>query len=367
MRADKEKWFSPEGRIIGLDILRGLAIAIVVYVHGALLVPQPARKVYLSGLPIKLDGVSVFFVLSGFLIGGILIRTLAQGKLAWRDWRAFLMRRWFRTLPNYLLVLTGLVVYLKAFDPQGLKHFQWSYFFFGQNLTQPHPYFFPEAWSLAVEEWFYLLFPLACWAMARWRGWRGEAVAVPAALFLLVPLGWRWVTYREGMDPELFDRGIRKVVAMRLDALMFGVVAAYVQWRWKEGWLRWRKPGLVLGTGLLAFFYFDAGEWKGAFPPLIFVWESLAVLAFLPYLSQLRTTGWKGLDRGIVFLSVISYSLYLLHLTPVLHHVLPAVGAEQWPAAGAWTFYVGVSVLASFVLYAVFERPTTRLRDRWWA
>lgn len=366
MGAGGDKGFSTEGRIIGLDILRGVAIAIVVFVHGALLVPQPARRVYLSWMPIKLDGVSIFFVLSGFLIGGILIRTLAAGKWAWRDWRAFLMRRWFRTLPNYLLVLSGLVLYLKAFDPEGLKHFRWSYFFFGQNLTQPHPYFFPEAWSLAVEEWFYLLFPLACWAMVRWRGWGGAAVWVPAVIFLLVPLGWRWVSYREGMDPELFDRGIRKVVAMRLDALMFGVLAAYAQSRWQSVWLWWKKPGLGVGLALLVFFFFDAWEVKGAYPPLIFIWESMAVVAFLPYLSQLRSTGWRGLDQGIVFVSVISYSLYLLHLTPVLHRVLPAVGADRWPVAGAWLFYIGVSVLASVVLYLAFERPTTRLRDRWW-
>ena len=137
-----EQWgqaFSPEGRIIGLDVLRVVAIGIVVFVHGALLVPKPERGAYLAWMPLKIDGVSVFFVLSGFLIGGILIRTLAAGRSDWGAWRQFLLRRWFRTLPNYLLVLTALVIYGLGLEPGTLKHFTPAYFAFAQNFTQPHP------------------------------------------------------------------------------------------------------------------------------------------------------------------------------------------------------------------------------------
>lgn len=363
-----EQWgqaFSPEGRIIGLDVLRVVAIGIVVFVHGALLVPKAERSAYLAWMPLKIDGVSVFFVLSGFLIGGILIRTLSAGPSDWKAWRQFLLRRWFRTLPNYLLVLTFLVLYGLVLKPASLKNFSIAYYAFAQNLTQPHPYFFPEAWSLAVEEWFYLLFPLACWAVARWRGLGADAIGWPALVFLVVPLIGRFAEYTPGMDPEAFDRGIRKVVVMRLDALMFGVLAAYAQVRWTDIWRRMRWPGGLLGSALLVLFYVNPSDWKGAWPPLLFVWESLAVVAFLPLLSGWKATGFRGLDRGIVFFSVVSYSLYLLHLTPVLHTLMPHVGADSGSVAGALGFYVGVSVLASAVLYLGFERPTTAWRERW--
>jgi peptidoglycan/LPS O-acetylase OafA/YrhL len=167
------------------------------------------------------------------------------------------------------------------------------------------------------------------------------------------------------MDPEDFDRGIRKVVMMRLDALMFGVLAAYAQVRWAGLWKRMRWPAGVLGSVLLVLFYVNPNDWKGASPPLLFVWESLAVVAFLPLLSTWKQTGFRWVDRVIVFFSVVSYSLYLLHLTPVLHTLMPAVGADAGSVAGALGFYVGVSVLASAALYLGFERPTTAWRERW--
>ena len=102
----------PTNRVYGLDILRAMAILFVVFAHGSYLL----RKV----LPIDLvnifvlDGVAIFFVLSGFLIGGILIRQFDQRRMDGRGLSQFWIRRWFRTLPNYYLVLLILVGYHMA-------------------------------------------------------------------------------------------------------------------------------------------------------------------------------------------------------------------------------------------------------------
>src|ERR1043165_8912860 len=85
-------------RIFGLDILRAFAILSVVWVHGGELLPPAVQRYYRLLSP---DGVSVFFVLSGYLIGGILIRTLAQEGAGVRTLWRFWARRWLRTLPNY--------------------------------------------------------------------------------------------------------------------------------------------------------------------------------------------------------------------------------------------------------------------------
>src|SRR5690349_1477199 len=85
-------------RVFGLDLLRALAILFVVASHGTSLMPKLLHQVMDH---IILDGVSIFFVLSGFLIGGILLRTFERHGVTVRVAIDFWIRRWFRTLPTY--------------------------------------------------------------------------------------------------------------------------------------------------------------------------------------------------------------------------------------------------------------------------
>ena len=109
-------------------------------------------------------GVDLFFVLSGFLIGGILWRTGAQLRSG-RVLMGFWLRRWLRTLPNYYFFLVVAVLVLLATRPQSIDwlHRVLPTALFVQNFAQRVTPFFPESWTLAVEEWFYLLFPAALW------------------------------------------------------------------------------------------------------------------------------------------------------------------------------------------------------------
>lgn len=99
----------PPGRVFGLDLLRAAAILFVVYMHGAYELASVLPK-SLVQLPI-MDGVSMFFVLSGFLIGGIILRAFETSPPRPRGVGRIWIRRWFRTLPNYFLILTILVVH----------------------------------------------------------------------------------------------------------------------------------------------------------------------------------------------------------------------------------------------------------------
>lgn len=105
-------------------------------------------------------GVELFFVLSGFLIGGILIRTfVGADTFTFSAVKNFWIRRWFRTLPNYWLVLTiTIIVYkVKALD---CGYSAVLDYFFLQNVWHYfQPIFYVESWSLSVEEWFYLTLP----------------------------------------------------------------------------------------------------------------------------------------------------------------------------------------------------------------
>lgn len=120
-------------RIYGLDVFRTIAILLVVYVHGKLV----AKDLFagLPSLPI-MDGVELFFVLSGFLIGGILIKTIErENGMDLPALGHFWKRRWFRTLPNYYLIL--MVNYLLVrydFIGGNIENFSFKFLFFLQNF-----------------------------------------------------------------------------------------------------------------------------------------------------------------------------------------------------------------------------------------
>jgi peptidoglycan/LPS O-acetylase OafA/YrhL len=150
-----------KSRIFGLDILRACAIMFVVVGHGKYLYPSTTPKIISKTISLIFgyDGVSIFFVLSGFLIGGILIKTLEKKRGEKKVLLNFWIRRWLRTLPPYFLILIILLI-LNLLFTEGFhfsKRFPLNFFTFTQNLFYRHPNFFPEAWSLSIEEWFYLL------------------------------------------------------------------------------------------------------------------------------------------------------------------------------------------------------------------
>lgn len=145
-----------DNRVFGLDILRAVAIFLVVLSHAVVFLPTNYEKI--TGYMV-FDGITMFFVLSGFLIGTIYIKIIEKNRVTANVLLDFWKRRWFRTLPNYLLILTTVYIIEKLF----IKDFNievYKYYIFSQNLFYPMPNFFPESWSLAVEEWFYLIMPV---------------------------------------------------------------------------------------------------------------------------------------------------------------------------------------------------------------
>jgi peptidoglycan/LPS O-acetylase OafA/YrhL len=147
------------GRVFGLDLLRAAAIMMVICAHGfVVLYPHFGEPLGIFGHG-GFYGVELFFVLSGFLIGQILIRAGADlaraGNVVF-----FYVRRWFRTLPLFFLFLIVNVVFERMFRAHAVGAAEaLTHGFFLRNFSAFQMTFFPESWSLAIEEWFYLLFP----------------------------------------------------------------------------------------------------------------------------------------------------------------------------------------------------------------
>ena len=360
-----------ESRVFGLDLLRALAIFFVVYSHGHVFL-----KTYISEpaytLPI-FEGVSIFFVLSGFLIGRILIQAWLYGAFNGKTLQSFWIRRWLRTLPNYFAVLLFLIASLQfsgqAAPPQ-LAH----YFFFVQNLVTPHPDFFPEAWSLSVEEWFYLSLPITLYALAKFPKLDRKRSLLVLIIFVIVAITlFRFyrVYSLESFNIQSWDLTLRKQVITRLDALMYGVLGAYLSLLHPTFWEKVGKKAVLVGVSL---FLIDkvAGRWPATQQFYISYCtlsvSSIATLCLLPALSSWRRKT-DLFTRIVTVISLISYSMYLLNLSPIQGVLLPRISfscsvCRQNPVLMYfiyWTLTMGLAAL----MYWYFERPMTALRDKW--
>ncbi len=358
-------------RMYGLDILRAFAVLTVVYSHGLKFIYDRGLAWYYSAL--AFDGVSIFFVLSGFLIGGILLRIVNQPMVSARDIADFWIRRWFRTLPNYYLVLCFLLLTSATASALTLREVV-QFFTFTQNIASPHPAFFPEAWSLAAEEWFYLTLPVALFVLVRLFA-NGRAKLILS--FILVALLGVTVlrAYEAGSiaDVQTWDMSLRKVVIYRLDALMFGVLGACLKFYWIKGFFWKPRIMLCLGIGILLFDrtqYFSLNQLEYLKYASLTL-TPLGTLLLLPYLVQMKGgSGWTF--KFVTLISAISYSMYLLNLSPVLHVVLPKLLValsvpNDWTPAWAlvrYSLFWCTTIVLSILLHYLYEKPMTGLRDR---
>src|SRR5437773_11907305 len=146
----------------GLDLLRALAIIVVVIYHAGIMgFPLPGQAHRFGWI-----GVDLFFVLSGYLIGGQLVAPLAHGqniKLG-----RFFGRRALRILPAYLVVL-AIYLFLPSWREYPEMFPPWKFLLSVQNIGLHGGTAFSHAWSLAVEDQFYLLLPLVLLVLNRWR------------------------------------------------------------------------------------------------------------------------------------------------------------------------------------------------------
>lgn len=303
---------APDRRSFGLDLMRCAAVLLVVQAHGLAM----ASSFYGFELPVAcglggLLGVDLFFGLSGFLIGGLLLR-IAQDRPTLRDWRVFMVRRWMRTVPLYAVWLA--VLLLLQPPPEGLAVFG-RYLAFAQNLAWPMPgsHWFAVSWSLAVEEWFYLTFSAVFLLLARLCGARPAAWGA-IALFIAVPV----ILRARVASVDDYTDAVLHVVLTRLDAIAYGVAFAAL---WAARSRLFRLPWLCGAAGVLLLWLF----WG----PKVAVWFQLAAVPFidlslvadgigvclvlaaltaLPHAPRWLTVPVRGLSN-------MSYALYLTHLT----------------------------------------------------
>ncbi|MDB5147386.1 MAG: Peptidoglycan/LPS O-acetylase OafA/YrhL, contains acyltransferase and SGNH-hydrolase domain [Mucilaginibacter sp.] len=366
-------------RIYGLDILRAIAILFVLNVHSALFFDRNSIT-YRILTALNLDGVTLFFVLSGFLIGGILIRQFDTSDITFEKLLNFWLRRWFRTLPAYFLVLA--ILLLLGFCTKNLPPASSikGYFFFLANFNHPMlAYLFPESWSLAVEEWFYILVPAAIFILISiFKSNTRNTVLFVACILILGVTAFRYYRFISWpvqlLNGDVIDHVFRKQVSTRLDSIMYGVIGAYISYYHSDTWKR--RPGILFITGVCLLYSHYAQYIFGYFGlqySCVFAYSipPIGVLCLLPQLTLIKT-GTGILYKAITLISIISYSLYLLNysiireyiiedsLNPHLKHFLTGKALQ----IADYTIFWLLSFIGAVLLYKYFEKPVMLLRDR---
>lgn len=353
-------------RIFGLDFLRFVAVMLVVIGHGLVLLPS-FSGVHNFFRIFDFLGVEFFFVLSGFLIGTIFLKTFS-GSSGIKDLMYFWKRRWWRTLPNYyLFIVINFVGFSLLKDD---FNFDWRYLFFLQNLLTPNEGFFSVSWSLTVEEWFYISVPLVFLASLRLS--KSKAIAIWSTFILVVFASFLGRYHYIASFEATWNDEIRRVVLLRLDSLIYGVVAA---WLWlqhrafltKYSWSIFLTGVLLIGVGISIRNSPEVNQ-EAWMLLLLFPIISLGISCWLPLLSNwsFQDNRERRLEKWVRNISLWSYSLYLLHV-PALEgfriFILPKIIDNPLLQVLTFTAWVAFAIFSSFLIYRFFEKPCTDLRD----
>jgi peptidoglycan/LPS O-acetylase OafA/YrhL len=360
----------------GLDLMRTLAIAGVLLAHGT--------DAYLKGhIPIIFTaftgwlgfiGVEMFFALSGFLVGGIAIKSLEKFT-TFKSVRHFWIMRWYRTLPNYYFYLIiHAILASSILNSFSILANNKLYIVFLQSLAWAHPGFFPEAWSLAIEEWFYIILPLGIWALSFLKINKKSAFIYTTALILITPIGlrlWLWNFY-----PDLPMEIERKSVVMRIDAIMYGVMVAYISLKRNDLFEKIKWPALAIsGLLLITIFGYQFSGRAGDIdhnPTFKFTALLLAPLASacaIPFLAGIKFKQ-SGIPKiTLEFIAKISYSLYLCNLLAIefvkSHFTTANTSVSQ--SIFLFSIFILSCTLMAFTSYTLIEKPFLKWRDKKYA
>ena len=317
-------------------------------------------------------GVDLFFVLSGFLITGILLDS--KGTLGY--FRNFYARRFLRLFPVYYLYLVFVALLLPAIHRALHTHMPdyggnwWWYLLYACNLKRDHgvndPYL-GHFWSLAVEEYFYLVWPALVLLLSRRRLAYCCFGAIALAVVLRVFLSW------SGVDWNV----IYRVTPMRLDALALGGLGAITfrseRWSGRGPALAWKA--LLAGGALFlcCVLWGRTVSWKAAPIQTFGAFFLAAAFAGLTYLAATTHSGIARVfsTQWLRMFGRYSYTIYVIHVL-IARHVSWAA-ATLAKSTGPWPYWAnlicsGIVVALSYGIAALswkyYENPILQLKKR---
>jgi peptidoglycan/LPS O-acetylase OafA/YrhL len=338
-------------RVITLDAVRATAAFAVAIPHFFM-----AKNVLVqSSEHISIVAVEVFFVLSGFVLAPQLL--FCVRKDTYRNTRVFYVRRWIRTIPPFLFAL----VLVSSLYHEFLSVYFFRYFTFVRNLfaySEDNDYFFP-AWSLAVEEWFYLLFPIVLLL-------RKDRSPIYTACFFVAALGVLKLLLLL-LYPDAVAH-LRRVTMLRLDAIAMGFLLYAAVSKPRPG-----SSGTAQAVGFAGLLIF--GTFVGAILDSISAapatWKEMVFSYAAPLFGcsiialaySFRSEGQKdGIATKLaIYGGRISYSVYLFHLP----FVLLVTAHVHLPSEWQFVIYLALLILFCLMFYRFVEAPLLESRPNY--
>jgi peptidoglycan/LPS O-acetylase OafA/YrhL len=342
-----------QARNQSIDVLRGVAILLVLGFH---------FPYYSSLAHFGWAGVNLFFVLSGFLVSGLLFDAYRNSGSI--QFRRFFIRRGFKIWPSlymYLIavMLLGYATPLNTFIVErGLARFPWAVFLnaglFLQNYTGVWNGFTAHIWSLCVEEHFYLILPLLFWLFVRLIGARGmRAIAWTSGASMIICLVLRILAapdgHSEGRSHLIFDN------------LFCGVWLSYYYRFYPEKFRRLTSYWSLAVAFVLLLPAFVLNQSTRFMQTFGLTCMSIAFLLLLAWAIDRRpkSRGVASLARQVAKIGFYSYSIYLWHAI-VLFAIKGNFGVKLLP----FWLYVAASIALGMMMAQNTEQPFLRLRDR---
>jgi peptidoglycan/LPS O-acetylase OafA/YrhL len=353
-----------------LDGLRGMAVLLVVMLHLTMQIHDPSgvmtsflKRVFFFGW----SGVDLFFVLSGFLITGI----LDDAKGTSNYFRVFYARRMLRILPLYYAALLIVFVIPRLVNTAGAERFvmpvkdQLWYWFYLQNF-HPLPDLFyglvGHFWTLAIEEQFYLVWPLIILVLSR-----RSALWLCSALVLLS------IAYRAVSGQVIPAFGSYATFA-HLDGLAVGsALALLYRTPGAIDWIRRRLPVIATVAVVVTVVVYAAG--RPIRPVLLRTCVAIVYGCLLVYAVERRNGFLASFfrSRTMRFFGRYSYGMYVLHvpmiavgitIARISHTRLAFFGSELLGVLLYVSFYIAAVTLAAWITYNAYEKRFLRLKRR---
>jgi len=362
-RPNKEKLF-------GLDFLRALAIIMVLFFHTLVLFPHPEWLSYVAKF--GWIGVDLFFALSGFLIASQLFAKIVEDKkISFRD---FFIKRFFRIVPAYLTVLF-LYLSFPALREHGTPAPYWKFLTFTQNLGLDlrSQSAFSHAWSLCVEEQFYLFFPIILIVLVYFNAVR-KGFIVLISLFLLgfVARLYAWnVLVFPFNGTTLFgvywQEWIYYPTYARLDGLLVGIsIAGIFQFKPKIKVLLRRHGNLMLVIGVLVLIaaYIVCSD-ERSFSLCMYGFPLVDIGCGFLVLGAVSPSSFIYKYNSLFFstIAMLSYSIYLIHKITI-HVTQEQLFKLDIPKESNLMMLISLlmTILAAYMLHYMIEKPFMKFR-----
>lgn len=337
--------------IKSLDKLRGIAVLLVLFTHTPSVLKGPAGLWFQAYLEPGYMGVDLFFALSGFLITRILLADKERGA----GMRGFWIRRAVRIFPAAYLTLAVVACLWPGPELPWVATYTSNFYFLGEHSPSP----LAHTWSLAVEEHFYLVWPLLLFGLSR-----SKSLLVILGGMLPLAAATAWFVIARHPAEQLVYLG--HITPARILTLSLGSLLAFAEPRLRARPGAWTVVGLlgvVLGyTWVLAGFLVPALRPTVGFHHLFgFALFSTSVVLLFIEADRLKLPRPAALlGTPLAFIGRISYGLYLYHLPIFFAFDVRGSAASGRLTASRMVLAIGTSLVVAVLSYYSFERPLLR-------